>query len=266
MNLPHHQLAMQSITMKPLAPLAVRLSFPPSSRKRQFRCALFVLLKLVPFVLPEIALAASYNIDIGGGPLPSVSYGGAAGQTGFWNDADSGPSLTDIAGNSTSVTLVFPDAPWPDTHDHPGTVGDDQALLDDFLTWPPSTSMPFMIVGLPTGTYQFFSYSFAPNAANSSVDIAGSPEGFQLLGGTWPGSHQLGVTYALHTVTLSQPGDVTVNIGVWNGQWGGFNGLQIVQIPESSAAILLLPSILLLALRRHRQIRAKSVPKPCALR
>lgn len=29
------------------------------------------------------------------------------------------------------------------------------ALLDDFMTWPATGSMPFMIVGLPIGTYQF---------------------------------------------------------------------------------------------------------------
>lgn len=200
-----------------------------------------------------LAQAQSFNIDLGGGAIPSNSYGGAASQPGYWNFVGSAPKmLTDIGGNLTGVELLFPDAPWPAAFAHPGTSGDDQALLDDFMNWTPAGPMPFVVRGLPIGTYQFYSYSFAPNSANSTVDIVGAPEGFQLLGGgTWPGSHQLGLTYALHTVTLTQPTDVVIDVGVWNGAWGGFNGFQIVQVPEPATLGLLAMGGLMIIRRRR---------------
>ncbi|MBW7905825.1 MAG: PEP-CTERM sorting domain-containing protein [Phycisphaerae bacterium] len=200
-----------------------------------------------------LAQAQSFNIDLGGGATPSNSYGGAASQPGYWNFVGGSPQmLADIGGNLTGVELLTPFATWPATFDHPGTSGDDEALLDDFMTWTPSGSMPFVVQGLPIGTYQFYSYSFAPDSANSWVDIIGAPEGFQLLGGgTWPGSHQLGLTYALHTVTLTQPTDVVINVGVWNGAWGGFNGFQIVQVPEPATLGLLAMGGLAMIRRRR---------------
>lgn len=202
--------------------------------------ALFALVTMLTH--STVTQAGSFNIDIGIGPSPSNTYGAAAGQPGFWNVAVGGGApvpLTDIAGGATGVTLMYGDMGWDGSFDHAGTSGHDEQLLDDFITWPPSGPMSYTIAGLPAGDYQFYSYSFAPNGANSSVDIAGSPEGFQLLGGSWSGSHQLGVTYALHTLTLVQPGNVTVTVGVWNAAWGGFNGLQIVQVPEPASLLLL---------------------------
>jgi hypothetical protein len=202
--------------------------------------------------VPTVTHAQSFNVDFGVGPSPSAAYGAAAGQAGVWNVAVGGVvPLLDLVGGSTSVSLLYPDAGWESVFDYGGTTGDDEFLLDDFFTWPPTGPLPFVVRGLAPGAYEFFSYSFAPNGANSWVDVPGSPEGFQLLGGAWPGSHQLGLTYALHTLTLVEPADVTINVGVWNGAWGGFNGLQIVRVPEPSALVLLVGGALGLVSRRR---------------
>lgn len=222
-----------------------------------FRSCAFVIGSVTGIACSTLAGAASFNIDLIGAAAPSATYGAAALQSGYWNLVQNSPfALLDVDGNTTGVSLSFPGATWPGTFDHSGTSGDDELLMDDFMNWSPSGSMPFTVQDLPAGSYHFYSYSFAPNGNNSSVDIAGSPEGFQLLGGTWPSSHQLGVTYALHTVTLTQLSDVTINVGVWNAAWGGFNGLQIVQVPEPTTIRLL--ALTGLALARRRRTWARS--------
>ena len=203
-------------------------------------------------------LAENINIDFGDLAPPSAAYGAAAGQPGTWNAisafAGSGPhALADVSGNPITATLSW--SVFATVNDgvfnHAGTTGDDAALLDDFVTWPPLGAVSFMISGLSPGPYEVYSYVFAPNGADTLVTVQGANQGSQLVGGNWPGSHQAGVSYALHTLTL-QPGDtLTVTVNPWNGAWGGINGLQIVQVPEPASAALLGLLVVPACLRRR---------------
>ncbi len=182
------------------------------------------------------ALAQSFNIDIGD-PLdgvPASAYGAAAGQPGVWNAVPSGPAvaLNALDGSPTSVMFAT-GASFIDITglDNPGTVGDDDALLDDFADiFGPLDSMT--VTGLEDGTYDIYTYAWASDTEIDfcDVQVVGSPDPIQNVGGVWPGSNQLGVTYAKHEVTVTGGSAVTINIIEFGFDYLSANGVQIVKL------------------------------------
>jgi hypothetical protein len=184
------------------------------------------------------ALAQSFNVDIGSStsyPAPSNSYGAAAAQPGVWQQvsANTGPpvALKDINNNNTSVQLSisggngdFQVITW---------AGDDGKLMNDAADLG-GGSMTWTFSNLAAGSYTVFTYAEAPDfpaTYKTNVNVPGSAQSTQTVGGAWSGSpHVLGVTYALHTITLAGPGSiqvVTSTPSVPVGNLGTCNGFQI---------------------------------------
>jgi hypothetical protein len=189
------------------------------------------------------ARAQNFNLDVGDNlilsPAPSNAYGAAAGQTGFWNEVKHPYSLTlmGLDGSPTSVTAASPDS---SSFNFPAfATNDDQDLMFDcqnISQFSPPAVWTFS--GLTDGAYRVYTYAWDPEntGALTEVDVAGSPDPSQIVGGIWSGSpHVHLVTYALHHVTVSG-GTFTVTVS-GSGDSGSVNGFQIVQDSSSFAPI-----------------------------
>jgi hypothetical protein len=95
-------------------------------------------------------------------------------------------------------------------------------------------SIVFTFSGLQAGNYSVFTYAEAPDfpeTYRTNVSVANAPQGTQLIGGVWPGSpHVQGITYALHTVTISAGQTIVVTTTTANapaGNLGTCNGFQL---------------------------------------
>ena len=185
------------------------------------------------------ALAQSFNVDIGAGTTygpPSNAYGAAAAQPGHWQQVSAGISsavlLTDINNNATGVTINvtggngdFQINTW---------TGDDGKLMNDAADLGSFGSVTWTFAGLSAGSYSVFTYADAPDfpaTYKTNVSVLGAAQPLQVVGGAWSGSpHVLGVTYALHTITLASTGNITISTGAAAtppGNLGTCNGFQI---------------------------------------
>jgi hypothetical protein len=179
------------------------------------------------------AAAQNFNIDIGDplGAVPANTYGAAAAQPGEWNAISAGTSapLVDLGGLLTSVNLNMGPNSFDFAFDNALTTGDDQALLDDAADVFPSDT--YTITGLADGNYEIFTYAWAPDSDFDHVDIqvVGSVDPIQNVGGAWTGSHVQGTTYARHSVTVAGGSSVTINIIEFNFELMTVNGIQIVK-------------------------------------
>ena len=175
------------------------------------------------------AAAQSLNIDCGTafGP-PADSYRGAAGQPGRWNEFPGNTTdpveLLDLGGFPSGIMFASALPVGPASFDHPATAGDDQALLDDYLSLN-STPHLFDISGLAPGNYRVLTFAWAPHDAliRTAVDVNDS--GGVQVGGDWPGAHAQGVTYARHDVPLDA--GQTLTISMRGLDTGALNGFQI---------------------------------------
>jgi len=203
------------------------------------------------------AAAAPLNIDYGTAfGTPSSAYGAAANQPGFWNNPLPGTTtpqlLRDLTGALTVVTIAMGNPQLEFSLNHPLTVGDDEALMDDAVDLF-GRATAFTIAHLPAGTYDIFTYAWAPDDPTFRTGVNVNMTVGRLVGGPWPGSHVLGVTYALHRVTLA-PGQNVVVVAQTVVGAGSINGFQIAQVPEPSTLVLSGLGMGLLALvRRHRR-------------
>jgi hypothetical protein len=175
---------------------------------------------------------------------PSATYGAAAGVPGTWNDIDfdlfvgpvfTFPSLVDTSGSLTGVTLTIDDLgnfATPLNFDEVNTTGDDQSLMDDIFWYGGGLGAllgTLTISGLAAGDYTIYTYAMAPDsaAAMTNIEVVGSPDPPQDVGGSFAAGHALGVTYALHAVTVSAGSDVVVNV-MASASFDSLNGMQVV--------------------------------------
>jgi hypothetical protein len=200
--------------------------------------------------LTGAATAQTFNVDFGsvafGAGTPMATYGAASGQVGVWNNVDSDflgslyvtPALQTTGGATSSVVLEF-DALGsagllPYEADEPNTFGDDQALFDDcYYNGAPSS---LTIRGLAPGNYRLYTYAMAPdsNVFQTGVDVTGSLDPLQAVGGDFSAGFALGVTHAEHRVTVAAGTDVVIMFTVVN-QFDSINGLQIT--PEGPLTV-----------------------------
>lgn len=199
---------------------------------------------VLTLAVPAAAQTGSYYVDFGDAYLsPSNTYGAADGTGGTWNvvtlpviapHVETG--LLDAAGNASGVSLTIDTALGPLTgvinFDSPTTFGDDQALLDE--GWWVGGLGTMTIDGLPAGTYRVYTYAMAPDAANliTSVNVPGSPDPLQDVGGDFSAGFVLGVTHAEHSITIAAGGSIVIETDVVY-QYDSICGVQIV--PEGGA-------------------------------
>ena len=186
------------------------------------------------------ASAQSFNIDVGDTfsvGIPAPTYGAAASQPGPWNALSGGYpynfSLDDVNGTPTGVTTfaVNTGVGSGDFYfDNVLTSGDDEKLLDDLEDVGSGTSITvWTFSGLADGPYDVYTYAWAPDNAGyvSNVTPGGSSD-TQSVGGTFPGGHALGTTYALHCVTVAGGSDLVIEVAAGTG-FASVNGFQIVE-------------------------------------
>lgn len=194
--------------------------------------------------LAALAKAQAFNLDVGDNlvlwPVPSSAYGGAAGQPGFWNNVHNPYSavLSDLSGSPTAASCastITSSFNWP----FGPLSGDDMNLMNDIQAISsigPAAVWTFS--GLANGSYAVYTYAWAPDSANArtAVDVTGALEGQQIVGGSWTGSpHVLGLTYALHHVTVTNGTLVVTCAGALNTS-GSVNGFQLVPAGSSFSA------------------------------
>jgi hypothetical protein len=161
------------------------------------------------------AYAQSFNVDYGviGSPNPPVTYRAAASQPGHWNGVFPGAAviLFDLAGVASGVTLT-PPLGGTFAQDNPLTTGDDELLLDDIADVNTPTSMT--LSGLADGKYTIYTYAWAPDndLFLTNVDVPGSSDPLQTVGGPYPGTHALGVTYAMHHIDVIGGAAVVIDL------------------------------------------------------
>ncbi|MEZ6017492.1 MAG: hypothetical protein R3F49_20430 [Planctomycetota bacterium] len=191
------------------------------------------------------AQAQTFNVDFGSGAsvfgTPASTYGAASGQSGVWNALDSdafgvfyaSSPLTTTTGAVSSVVLEI-DALGSGGFfslgvDEVNTTGDDQALMDDcYYNGGPST---LTVRGLAPGNYRFFTYAMAPDNSSffTGVEVVGSIDPLQSVGGDFSAGFAPGVTHAEHSVTVTTGAAVVINFTV-SSQFDSINGLQITQL------------------------------------
>ncbi len=191
---------------------------------------------LASLALVSSVRAQSFNIDLGDStlpPSPANAYAAAPPQAGFWNTYTpllSDPlSLVDVAGqpSGVAIALTASNLASESAGDNLNVDGDDAALLEDHIL---CQSAVWDLTGLSDGGYTVYTYAWSPDTPGrqTQIEVAGSAEGPQIVGASdWSGMHELGVTYARHTVSVSG-GSLTlsaVNVGV---NVGTINGFQLI--------------------------------------
>ncbi len=195
-------------------------------------------------LVASLAQAQAFNLDVGDNlvlwPVPSSAYGAAAAQPGFWNNVHNPYStvLSDLTGTPTGASCtstITSSFNWP----FGPLTGDDMNLMNDIQAISsigPAATWTFS--GLANGNYTVYTYAWAPDSANArtSVDVTGSSDPQQIVGGSWTGSpHVQGVTYALHHVAVTN-GTLVVTCAGASNTSGSVNGFQLVPAGSSFAS------------------------------
>ncbi|MHC4220076.1 MAG: hypothetical protein ACYSU7_16650 [Planctomycetota bacterium] len=185
--------------------------------------------------LSTSALGQSINIDAGDlAGTPAATYA-AAGLSGAWNTLTAGPgipeALVGLNGRPVAATVTR-DFGYALAFDDPGTVGDDQGLLDDGRGDMGDVQMTLWIDGLIDGTYEIITYAWTPVRPNDTTLVMVGNDVFSglIAGGPWPGGLEEWVTHVVHEVEVS---DGNLSIGAVGGYWGasGFiNGVQLRRV------------------------------------
>jgi hypothetical protein len=173
------------------------------------------------------------NIDLGNSLLPASTFGAASGQVGVWTSNGS----VDIHGAPAAVTVTGDYFAFHSNH--PATIGDDEALMDDSWSSWNGSSFSATIHGLLPGAYRFVTYSWASDSPYLTlVSVVGSVDPAQVCGGAWPGGYVIGNTHVIHRVVVPFGGNVKILLDSFSG-FPSFNGIQIV--PDDVGSVLCEP-------------------------
>lgn len=188
----------------------------------------------------------SLNIDFGfDGVVPPDTYGGAADQPGRWITLPGTQGVTvhdlvDINGDVTEVSLFQFGGTETLTFKDRDVAGDHAILMNDCLITHTNIESCLFFNNFEPGMYEVFVYARMPAMADiqslTSVDQEdGIPH--HLVGGEWPGDHQLFATYAYHIAEVGADGKLGMHSGIADG--GDFdigaalNGVQIRKLPDA---------------------------------
>ncbi len=203
----------------------------------------------VTLALGAIALSAltargqSFNVEFGtAGTAPNASYAGV-GLGGVWNSFDSMPNFERLAlvgldGQPIAADIMNIGFDVIESADIAGTSGDDAALLDDCFTSfnDPIDGCLFMRF-LEPGEYRVIMYGIAPDDVSllSRLRIDQNTEDPVLVGGSWSGAHEQGVTYMSQIATVGADGRLDIHSGLPSGNIRSVcNGIQVVASSCSS--------------------------------
>lgn len=197
-------------------------------------------------LLSATASAQSFNLDVGPNlfslaPTPSDGYAAAGGQSGHWDPVDPNLLPLQLKDINDALTNVFADSDvhsWYSHYPLPNLPQDDNNLLTDSqsISWMPGTIATWTFTGLQDGSYTLYTYAYdvSFNGATTTIRIPAMPGSDQVVGGYWTTGHQLGVTFAMHQVTVTG-GTLVLEAESMNGQHGLVCGFQFVTASPFSA-------------------------------
>lgn len=195
--------------------------------------------------------AQSFNIDGGfGTPVPSASYGAAAGQPGTWNAYvfPSPNALLDLQGQPTSVLCAITTShPAGDFVNWPGVTGDAAALLNDWIGADNQfgadvARIDVVFSNLANGAYEVFTYAYtgAP-VCDSAVMVVGSSDPTAITTGPANNALAPGATHVRHRVQVTAG---TLSLQVFGisicepfNRIAVLNGLQLVKLDGGSHSV-----------------------------
>ncbi|MFY9234904.1 MAG: hypothetical protein WAO58_10660 [Fimbriimonadaceae bacterium] len=213
-------------------------------------------------LLPSIAIPQSYNIDLdsgvgsaeSGNGAPSILFGAAADQPGFWNRvncvSDGPTNLFDLSGSYRGVFMTVEDAGSGGGSGWDSNTGDYALLLNDYATI--RSPMTYRVSGLVNGAYKILTYAVNASGHTVGVNVAvdGSDDPLQVVTGPMPGNRfEHLVTHAIHYVPDLR-GDLIIRL---SGPWprSQVNGFQIVAVPEPATMSIVFAGTMWLACRRR---------------
>jgi hypothetical protein len=186
----------------------------------------------------------SVNIDFGDDAGTPGSTYAAAGRAGVWNASPTGDpfSLVGLDGLPILATLNMGGGFPPYWHsDHPGTLGNDERLLDDF--YPVGDILyPTWFEGLQRGEYDVYVYALGPTVECTTAVTVGedcsSWDGVQSVTGAWTGELEEGVTHARLRFAVDSGVLYICTLGVPWGSTGVVSGVQLVGIDCNSNGLV----------------------------
>ena len=201
----------------------------------------------VAFALSAPVVAQNFNLDVGaagGNPVPAATFGAGAARPGTWGIAPTvvgaPQALTNIQGVLTTVTSTMSaGGNFASVGNLAGATVDDLNLMSDIMDLGALASMTWTFSGLAAGEYDLYTYAMAPDDGTfrTRIDVAGSIDPAQDVGGVWPNAYVLGTTHARHRVTVAPGGSIVVTVSETPAppapatNFGSINGFQIVVVP-----------------------------------
>jgi hypothetical protein len=198
--------------------------------------------------LAAAAQGQSFNIDMdtavigaSGDGVPTNAFGGAANTPGTWNMLEGAvttsiPALLGLDGNPTSVSFSRSTAAGGSfANANAQTSGDFALLMNDGQDLSASTgNVVFTFSNLAAGDYEVYTYAWAPDvpqADTTNVTVTGSSStNPQTVGGALlpaPDTFAVGVSHALHLITVAAGGSIEILADGAPGSFGTVNGIQI---------------------------------------
>lgn len=183
----------------------------------------------------------SFNVNLSDGASPSSSYG-AAGAAGHWNTIAGVTAveypLTTRGGNTSNVTVRNLGGTSIEVRDNAATSGDEAALLDTFLATFNQIETCLRFSNLQNGRYQVITYAW--HGTNPGVDARvtcdESVDPAQIVGGSWPGTPQLEVVYAVHIATVVNH-TLNVHSGLHGSSIAAMNGVQLRRLTPADGYV-----------------------------
>lgn len=183
------------------------------------------------------AVAQSVNIDYGDGAgTPSADYA-ATGSPGVWNAlaglAGTPETLVGLDGTPISATVTLTSGAGGPAHtfDDPGTSGNDEQLLDDYTSGGTDAVGSILFTGLENGSYDVIVYAWTPGSDDVFTSVWANCADIIsfLIGGSWPGSLEDGITQARFVKTVV---DGTMQVCTAGGLFweGAINGIQLLAL------------------------------------
>lgn len=200
------------------------------------------LLALAALALP--AAAQSFNVDWGSpGTVPPPFYAGV-GVPGVWNNFPGMVQvqrypLVGLDGAPIAADIMNIGFDAVESADIPGATGGDEALLEDcFVSYNDPVDGCLFIRFMEPGEYRVIMYGLAPDDGGllSALRIDQNPDGPELVGGSWGGQHEDGVSYMEQTATVGGDGRLDLHSGVPSGFIRSvLNGLQVIRVEPCPA-------------------------------
>ncbi|MCA9296939.1 MAG: hypothetical protein KC983_10480 [Phycisphaerales bacterium] len=201
-----------------------------------FRAWVVALGVLCAVGIADVGSAQTINIDFGddaGTPSSTYAAAGVAGEWNSINDVSLPAVLTDVAGNLTAATMtVSPVDAFLDATNDQSTMGDEGALLRDFLRAGTGDMLTISFANLLPGEYRVLTYAVGPQTSPSMSWVWTNGmlgDNVVDLFGTTSNGLEMEMTHAEHFVTVDASGGLSVTI---KGEGTSFvNGIQLIPVP-----------------------------------